>query len=98
MDTEFQPTISKAVDTNLEETLLGTLLISPEKVGKVLKETKLKPSSFFHARNQAVWATILKLYDEGDRPEAKLVQSNLNGECPPQYTIDLISHDITIDE
>jgi replicative DNA helicase len=70
---------SGVVEAELEEAVLGSLMLSPILLKDVLGEAKLEPRHFSITRNHEVYAVILRLNEKGMVPDAELVSSNLEG-------------------
>lgn len=79
-----------AYDKKLEHAVLGSIMIKYPLFQNVLSETKISKQAFYFDRNQAVFDTILKLFDEGKPPNETLVSSELNGAVPKDYIYQLV--------
>jgi replicative DNA helicase len=67
------------VEAELEEAVIGSILLSPMLLRDVLSEAKLEPRHFSITRNHEVYAVILRLHEKGMVPDVELVSSHLAG-------------------
>lgn len=84
--------VPEIVDSNLEEALLGAVMIRPDIVPAVLSDSKIKPASFALEHNRAIFEIILKLHEQGTPPTTELVASSINGNVPRDYVFKLSSY------
>jgi replicative DNA helicase len=89
---EIEELLPPSVSTEMEESLLGSILISPGVLKQTLQESGVTPDSFYVTKNRRLFEVILRLHEEGTPPSYELVSSHINGEVPKSYLNELINY------
>ncbi len=71
-------TIPDCADRSVEEATIGSLLLTPDKITDVLREVKLRPSSFYFEKNRKIYSTILNLFENHTPASIELIGSHDN--------------------
>jgi len=60
-----------------EQVVLGSVMLEPESVCRIVQEKKLEPEHFYEARHRVIYASIKELLDAGDPPDIVILSNHL---------------------
>jgi len=60
-----------------EQVVLGSVMLEPESVCRIVQEKKLEPEHFYEARHRVIFASIKELLDAGDPPDIVILSNHL---------------------
>jgi len=60
-----------------EQVVLGSVMLEPESVCRIVQEKKLEPEHFYETRHRVIFASIKELLDAGDPPDIVILSNHL---------------------